>query len=117
MRSSAATFDVVVLLTGVGTRVLLDVVERTQGSRDAFVAALGRAQVAVRGPKPLAVLRELGLTPWVVAAEPNTWRELVAAIDAGGPDAALVGRRVAVQEYGIVERRSRWRPSRRGARW
>ena len=32
-------FDVVVLLTGVGTRVLLD--ERTQGSRDAFVAALG----------------------------------------------------------------------------
>ena len=93
-------FDVVVLLTGVGTRVLLDVVERTQGSRDAFVAALGRVRVAVRGPKPLAVLRELGLTPWVAAAEPNTWRELVAAIDAGGADAALGGRRVAVQEYG-----------------
>jgi uroporphyrinogen-III synthase len=92
-------FDLVVLLTGVGTRVLLEVVERTQGSRDAFVAALGRVRVAVRGPKPLAVLRELGLTPWVVAPEPNTWRELLAAIDAA-IDVSLAGRRVAVQEYG-----------------
>ena len=65
-------FDVVILLTGVGTRVLLDVVERVHGSREPFVAALGRARIAVRGPKPLAVLRELGLTPWVVAGEPNT---------------------------------------------
>jgi uroporphyrinogen-III synthase len=93
-------FDVVVLLTGVGTRVLLDVVERTQESRDGFVAALGRVRVAVRGPKPLAVLRELGLTPWVTAPEPNTWRELLAAIDAAGADASLSGQRVAVQEYG-----------------
>ena len=93
-------FDVVVLLTAVGTRVLLDVVERTQGSRDAFVAALGRVRVAVRGPKPLAVLRELGLTPWVVAPEPNTWRELLAALDTA-TDAPLAGRRVAVQEYGV----------------
>jgi uroporphyrinogen-III synthase len=92
-------FDVVVLLTGVGTRVLLDVVQRTQASRDAFVAALGRVRVAVRGPKPLAVLRELGLTPWLVAPEPNTWRELLAAIDAA-TGASLTGCRVAVQEYG-----------------
>jgi uroporphyrinogen-III synthase len=92
-------FDVVVLLTGVGTRVLLDVVERIHGSRDAFVTALGRVRVAVRGPKPLAVLRELGLAPWVAAAEPNTWRELLAAVDeaSGG---TLRGSRVAVQEYG-----------------
>jgi uroporphyrinogen-III synthase len=94
------TFDVVVLLTGVGTRVLLDVVERTQGSRDAFVAALGRTRVAVRGPKPLAVLRELGLSPWVTAAEPNTWRELLAAMDAA-PE-SLQGLRLAVQEYGTT---------------
>ena len=92
-------FDVVILLTGVGTRVLLDVVDRVHGSRGRFVEALGRTRVAVRGPKPLAVLRELGLTPWVVAAEPNTWREVLAAIDAAEGD-ALRGRRVAVQEYG-----------------
>jgi uroporphyrinogen-III synthase len=93
-------FDVVVLLTGVGARVLLDVVERTQGTRAAFVAALGRVRIAVRGPKPLAVLRELGLSAWVTAAEPNTWKELLAAIDAAGPGEILNGCRVAVQEYG-----------------
>ena len=93
-------FDVVILLTGVGTRVLLDVVDRVHGTRQPFVEALGRARVAVRGPKPLAVLRELGLTPWVVAAEPNTWREVLAAIDATEGDVPLRGRRVAVQEYG-----------------
>ena len=33
-------FDIVILLTGVGTRALLDVVERVRGSRDEFVDAL-----------------------------------------------------------------------------
>jgi len=90
-------FDIVVLLTGVGTRVLLDVVERVHGTRTPFVTALGRAKVAVRGPKPLAVIRELGLEPWAVAEEPNTWRELLAAMDT-----PLAGQRVAVQEYGVA---------------
>lgn len=92
-------FDVVVLLTGVGTRALLDTVETVHGSRDAFVAALGRTRVAVRGPKPLAVLRELQIPAWVTAPEPNTWRELLAALDAK-TDTPLAGLRVAVQEYG-----------------
>ena len=108
-------FDLVVLLTGVGTRVLLDVVERTQGSREAFVAALGRVRVAVRGPKPFAVLRELGLTPWVVAPEPNTWRELLGAIDAA-VDVSLSGRQVAVQEYGTSNPELVEGLERRGAR-
>lgn len=94
-------FDVVVLLTGVGTRVLLDVVGRARGGTEDFVAALGRVQLVVRGPKPHGVIREVGLAPWVVAREPNTWRELVAAIDATGPS-PLAGRRVAVQEYGVA---------------
>jgi len=50
--------------------------------------------VAARGPKPVAALREMGVTPAVVAPEPNTWRELLQALD-GRPE-----RRVAVQEYG-----------------
>jgi uroporphyrinogen-III synthase len=91
-------YDVAVFLTGVGLRAMLGVAE-TVGQRDAFVAGLGRMQVAARGPKPMAVLRELGITPWVLAPEPNTWRELLAAIDAHGAD-AVRGRRVAVQEYG-----------------
>lgn len=91
-------FDVVVLLTGVGTRALLDVVGGA-GGREAFVAALGRTKVAVRGPKPLGVIRELGLPAWVTAPEPNTWRELLAALDAAGT--SLKGLRLAVQEYGV----------------
>lgn len=93
-------FDLVVLLTGVGTRTLVDVVEHARGSREAFVAALGRTRIAARGPKPVAALRELGLRPWVTAPEPNTWRELLAALDAQAAEFPLVGRRVAVQEYG-----------------
>ena len=73
-------FDIVILLTGVGTRVLLDVVQATS-SRDEFVAALARNEVVPRGPKPLAVLRELKITPWVTVPEPNTWRELLTALD------------------------------------
>jgi uroporphyrinogen-III synthase len=91
-------FDCVILLTGVGTRALLDVVERA-GSRDAFVAALAKTKVVARGPKPLAVLRELKVPAWVVVPEPNTWRELLAALDATGM--ALNGLQVGVQEYGV----------------
>jgi uroporphyrinogen-III synthase len=90
--------DCVVFLTGVGTRALLSVVDRA-GSREAFVAALGQTRVVARGPKPLAVLRELKVPVWVTAPEPNTWRELLAALDATG--ISLSGQRIAVQEYGV----------------
>jgi uroporphyrinogen-III synthase len=93
-------FDVVILLTGVGTRALVSVVERVKGSRDTFVSALGRTKIVARGPKPIAVLRELGLTPWLTAPEPNTWREVLAALDGRRHEFPLSGRRVAVQEYG-----------------
>ena len=92
-------FDVVVLLTGVGARAWIDVADRVCHAREAFVDALTRVRVAVRGPKPLAVLRELQVPAWVTAPEPNTWRDLLAAIDAAGAD-VLHATRVAVQEYG-----------------
>jgi uroporphyrinogen-III synthase len=105
-------FDLIVLLTGVGTRALLGVVdrlreakERRQGvqlDRAAFVAALSRTRIAARGPKPVAVLRELGIAPWVTAPEPNTWREVLAALDSKAEDHPLSGSRVAVQEYGVA---------------
>ena len=91
-------FDSVILLTGVGTRALLEVVQDA-GSREAFVEALAKTKVVVRGPKPLAVVRELNVPVWVAAPEPNTWREVLAAIDATGT--SLKGLNVAVQEYGV----------------
>jgi uroporphyrinogen-III synthase len=92
-------FDLVVLLTGVGTRALLAVVDR-RGVRPAFLRALDSTKIAARGPKPVAVLRELGLAPWVTAPEPNTWRDLLTALDAKAPELTLRGAKVAVQEYG-----------------
>lgn len=87
-RLASGEFDMMALLTGVGTRQL----HRILG--EAFAAGLRTVAIAARGPKPVAALREMGLTPAVVAPEPNTWRELLQAT-AGRPE-----RRIAVQEYG-----------------
>ncbi len=93
-------FDVVVFLTGVGTRALFTVIE-TRYPRATIVEALHRTIVVARGPKPLHALRELGLQPQVVAPEPNTWRELLAMLSAA---TKLRGKRVAIQEYGVSNR-------------
>ncbi|MEI9975150.1 MAG: uroporphyrinogen-III synthase [Ignavibacteriota bacterium] len=87
-RLYAGEFDMMVLLTGVGTRQL----SRLLGPR--FAEALSSLTIVARGPKPVAALREMGLTAAVVAPEPNTWRELLRALE-GCP-----GKRIAVQEYG-----------------
>jgi uroporphyrinogen-III synthase len=87
-RLYAGEFDMLVLLTGVGTRLL----NRLLGPR--FGEALRSLTLVARGPKPVAALREMGLTPAVVAPEPNTWKELLQALE-GRPE-----KRIAVQEYG-----------------
>ena len=96
---AAGGFDMVVFLTGVGTRALTRVVESVC-PREQFVEALRRLTVVARGPKPVAALRELGVPITVTVPEPNTWRELVRALDERAASVPLMGRRVAVQEYG-----------------
>jgi uroporphyrinogen-III synthase len=96
----AGEFDVVVLLTGVGARVLLDIVQRVQGTRKRLIDALKEVVVVCRGPKPLAVMREIGVTVFLTAPEPNTWRELLSALAARKSELSLEGLNVAVQEYG-----------------
>jgi len=99
----AGEFDMVVFLTGVGARALLGVVEKVH-PRDKYIAALMRVRVVARGPKPVAALREIGITPAITAPEPNTWHELLRALDEAGKasaDLRLQGARVAVQEYGV----------------
>jgi uroporphyrinogen-III synthase len=92
-------FDAVMFLTGVGTRALTRVAE-TVCTREEFVAALKKIPVVARGPKPIAALKELGITPAVTAPEPNTWRELLAALDENRGAVPLKEKCVAVQEYG-----------------
>src|SRR5579871_1593830 len=56
-RLYAGEFDMVILLTGVGTRQLNRLLA-TRYPEHAFAEALGRLTVVARGPKPVAALRE-----------------------------------------------------------
>jgi uroporphyrinogen-III synthase len=91
-------FDLVIFLTGVGIRALLDIVQ-TKYDREDFINALRSVKVAARGPKPVAVLRELNIQVDATAPEPNTWHEMMQALEAQFGN-SLSGMRVAVQEYG-----------------
>ncbi len=92
-------FDIVIFLTGVGTQALTRVAE-TVYSREQFVEALRKVTTVVRGPKPAAALKELGVPISVSIPEPNTWRDLLRTFDQRKAALPLEGRRVAVQEYG-----------------
>lgn len=98
-RLFAGQIDLVILLTGVGTRTLLDAVA-TRHDRERVLDALRRVAVVPRGPKPIRVLNENRVPYAFTVPEPNTWKELVEALDARASDIPLKGRRVALQEYG-----------------
>ncbi|QDT56669.1 bifunctional uroporphyrinogen-III synthetase/response regulator domain protein [Caulifigura coniformis] len=96
-RLTAGEIDLVILMTGVGTQAMFDVLT-TRMSREDVVAEMNRHPVCIRGPKPAVVLRN-----WTVridhrAPEPNTWREVLTILDANA--VPLSGTTVAVQEYG-----------------
>lgn len=88
--------DALILLTGVGTRMLVDTLA-TRWPRDDVTMAIGNTALVCRGPKPVAALKKMGLRPTVTVPEPNTWRDLLTALDRELP---VSGKRVAVQEYG-----------------
>jgi uroporphyrinogen-III synthase len=91
-------FDLVIFLTGVGLRALLDIAQ-TKYKREELIEALRSVKIGARGPKPAAALKELKIPVTVTAPEPNTWREMMHAMEAEFGD-RLGGMRVAVQEYG-----------------
>ncbi len=95
----AGRYSVVIFLTGVGTRALFEVIEQKHSRAD-LVAALSKTAVIARGPKPAGILREYGVPITIAVPEPNTWRELIAELDARRDALPLTGRHVAVQEYG-----------------
>jgi len=86
-------FEMMILLTGVGTRLLGQVIE-TRYPPGSFAEALRKLTVVARGSKPMTVLREWKVPAAIVVPEPNTWHEILAATE-GRPE-----RRIAIQEYG-----------------
>jgi uroporphyrinogen-III synthase len=91
-------FDLVVFLTGVGVRAMLDVVQ-SRFDREEFLNALRKVKIVARGAKPTTALRELKVPVHAISEEPSTWRELTRAMDEEFGE-SLGEMRVAVQEYG-----------------
>jgi uroporphyrinogen-III synthase len=85
-------FDLVIFLTGVGARLLNQILE-TRYPPGSLAVGLRGVSVIVRGSKPAAVMREWGV-PAAMVPEPNTWREIL-QLTKGRPE-----KRIAVQEYG-----------------
>ena len=93
----AGQFDLVIFLTGVGARALLQVVTQANLTQP-LLKALRHIKIAVRGPKPAAVLREWNVPVALSAPDPCTWRELLGVLV---ESCELHGMRLAVQEYGV----------------
>jgi uroporphyrinogen-III synthase len=89
--------DMLILLTGVGTTALFDLL-KTRYPWPSIVEALKQTALVARGPKPVAALKTLGLQATLTVPEPNTWIDLISTLDVYRP---VKGLRVAVQEYGV----------------
>jgi len=92
----AGQIELLVLMTGEALRRLLGFAERA-GQRESFIAALGQVRILVRGPKPILVLKEVGLAPWQTAQAPTT-EGVMATLRA----VALKDVSVGVTRYGDV---------------
>lgn len=96
-RLYAGDFDMMIFLTGVGARQLHRILT-TRDPEALFFHALRGLAVVARGPKPTAVLREWKIPIAVNIPEPNTWREILTAIENRSEKS------IAVQEYGRPNR-------------
>lgn len=92
--------DVMIFMTGVGTRMLMKTLAMHH-PLEKVVGAFRRATVVARGPKPMSVLREYQIPIAVAVPDPNTWHEIVEALDLSERSLNLQGATVAIQEYGV----------------
>ena len=88
--------DIVILLTGVGVRHLLSLVE-AHVDRRRFLDGLSDAITIARGPKTVQALKDAGILATRVVPPPHTWCELLRTVDLCVPVDNQV---VAIQEYG-----------------
>ncbi|MEQ1656613.1 MAG: uroporphyrinogen-III synthase [Nitrospira sp.] len=88
--------DVLVLMTGVGATALFDIL-KSRHPMSSIMVGVKQTAIVARGPKPVAALKKLGITPTLIVPEPNTWVDVVSTLDEYRP---VKGLRVAVQEYG-----------------
>jgi uroporphyrinogen-III synthase len=89
--------DIVILMTGVGTKALFEVLQSRYPLPE-IIDALKKTILVTRGPKPLAVLKAMGVEPNITVPEPNTWHDVIATLDYYRP---VQGLKIAIQEYGV----------------
>lgn len=97
VRLMAGRVDLLILLTGVGTTTLFDLL-KTDFPWSSIMMALQQTIIVTRGPKSVAALRAVGLQATITAPEPNTWTDVIAVLD---QHHSVKGLRIAVQEYGV----------------
>lgn len=97
-RVMTGEINIVIFLTGVGFNHFLTAVERSVG-KQRLLDCLSDITTVVRGPKPAAAMRAVGIKPTIAVPEPNTWRELLREIDQHVP---VANQKVGVQEYGVT---------------
>ena len=91
----SGNLDLMIFLTGVGAKFLIAEAD-SNGLKDEFLKALGNLTVVVRGPKPVAALRQFGVKVDVIPENPTT----EGVIEALRPR-DLKDRRIGVQLYGV----------------
>ncbi len=89
--------DLLILMTGVGTTTLFDLL-KTSYPWPTLLTALQRCILVARGPKPVAALKAAGLQATLTVPEPNTWHDIMRTLDEHRP---VKGLRVVLQEYGV----------------
>lgn len=91
--------DILLCMTGVGTDMLVDTMKSRYDWKKIH-QSLSNILVVSRGPKPAKVLRKLDIPIDIKVPEPNTWKELLEALDNHEDTSDLQGKKVAIQEYG-----------------
>ena len=86
--------DVMIFLTGVGAKFLIAEAE-SMGMKDQFLSGMDKGTVVVRGPKPVAALRQFGVRIDVIPQTPTT-EGVIEALRSKD----LKDRRIGIQLYG-----------------
>lgn len=89
--------NILVLFTGVGTRMLSDLM-RKKDNLEKYTTALQNVIIVTRGPKPVAALREINVKPDITIPSPNTWKDVLSTMDL---KLKIKNKTIYVQEYGV----------------
>ena len=95
-RLFSGEIEVLILLTGVGTRFLIEIL-KTKHPLEEIRSQFQSVILVARGPKPIAALAQIQLKPNINVPEPNTWHEIVKTLEQKN---LIRSHKIAIQEYG-----------------